>query len=45
MSHKEYETKDAGKKALKKVFRALPIINLIPKIQYMSERDISTIAR
>ena len=39
------EKKDAGKKAVKKVFRAIPIVNLIPKLQYMSERDISTIAR
>jgi len=45
MSDRDYEKKDAGTKAVKKVFRAIPIVNLIPKIQYMSERDISTIAR
>lgn len=39
------DKKDAGKKAAKKVFRAIPFLNLIPKIDYMMSRDISSAAR
>lgn len=41
----EKKEEKATKSAVKKVMRAIPIVNLIPKIQYMSERDLSTIAR
>ena len=35
----------AGKSARKKVLRAIPVVNLIPKTDYMINRDLGDISK